>query len=287
MIARILLILQLVFLFTSCAIQSFVLPQIYPILENNSMALFEEADYEIAKQALPANLKILDGLIKSAPQDKKLLLLAAQGYAGYALGFVEDTEPKRAANFYLRARNYALRAFEDEKAFRNALSKDNIFFDAHVQSLEQDELAALFWTAFSWAGYINLTITKPSSIAALTRVEMMMDRVKALNDRFFFGAVYLFYGSVWGMKPKILGGDPEKALENFNKTIAISGEHFLLAQLYKAKYYAAKTLDEDKFKNYMKIIETTPAESIPQAALLNAIAKKKAKRLKDRAEDIF
>lgn len=271
----------------SCSMQSLVISQMEPILDNSALALFEETDYEFARHALPGNLKLIEGLLKSDPENEKILLLAAQGYSGYALGFLEDEDPQRAKAFYLRARDYALTVLRKDAAFAKA-EKDG--FDA-LQSLlttyDQEKVPALFWAGFSWAGYINLSLTEPSAIVELTTVQAVMERVEQLQADYFYGSVNLFFGSVYGMKPRMMGGDPEKAKEYFDKSIRQTDGKFLLAHIYAAKYYAAKVLDEEAFDAYLEKVESTPANILPGAQLMNAIAKEKASYLKLRKEELF
>ena len=82
-------------------------PSLY---QNFSEAIFEECDPELAKESIPANLKIMEGLLKSDPDNKDILRLLCMGYSGYALLFVEENDPNRASDLYLRAREYGRRA---------------------------------------------------------------------------------------------------------------------------------------------------------------------------------
>lgn len=280
---RILLLIPLVF---SCSLQSIVIRQMEPILENSSSALYEETDYDLAKIAIPGNLKLIEGLIKSDPENDKLLLLAAEGYSGYAMGFLEDNEPERAKNLYLRARDYAVRVLHDKYDI-DFLEMETTPFDSLVKIMTNEDVPALFWTGFSWAGYINLSLTEPSAIIALTKVQAMMQRIEQLQPEYFNAAVYLFFGSIYGMKPRILGGDPEKAKINFEKNLRITNNSFLLSYVYMAKFYAAKILDEELFDQYLNHVIQAEQNPDPQKRLMDAIAKQKAKHLLAMKEELF
>ena len=271
---------------SSCSMQSIVIRQMEPIFQNSADALFAESDYELAKQALPANLKLIEGLLQSEPDNERLLLLAAQGYAGYAMGFLEDTEPQRARAIYLRARNYALRALENIKGI-NWREAPLIQVEEKLQTLDKNALAALFWTGFSWAGYINLSLTDPQAIADLPRVQAMMKRVEELDASYYHGAVYLFNGTVYGMKPKMLGGDPQKAKFWFEKNLELTKGKFLLTYIYLARFYAANIMDETLFDEYLNNVLKYNQPDEAGLQLLNAIARKKAKRLQNMKEELF
>ena len=107
-----LIIFWLSFLISGCSIQKLAVRSMSGILDNSMAALYEETDLTLAEQAIASDLKLLEGLIKTDSENDKLLLLACQGFASYALGFVEDTDPVRAKKLYLRGRDYGLCIYE-------------------------------------------------------------------------------------------------------------------------------------------------------------------------------
>jgi len=274
-------------LFYSCSLEKFVIRQTGTLLDYGVIALYEETDLVLAEQALGSNIKLLEGMIKGDPENRHLLMLTSQAIAGYVLGFVEDESPERAKPLYLRARDYTARVLA-QNDFN--LTEDNILLDEYIQKvslIEEDDLDALFWAAFSWAGWINLSLDNPQAFVDLPKVEVLMNRVLEIDSTYYHGAGLLFFGSVWGTKPKMMGGDPEKAKQYFDKNLEVTNGNFLLSYVYYAKYYAAKTLDEELFKNYLNIVKETPEDVLPGEQFLNAIAKKKADFLLSRTEDIF
>ena len=283
------LVLFLVFLLgiSSCSLNQIVIRQMEPILQQSSNALYEESDLQLAEQALAANLKLVEGLLKSDPENEELLLLLAQGYAGYALGFVEDVDPERAKVFYLRARDYALRVLRKDNTFKEAENADLEVLTKVVNSYGVEKVPPLFWAGFAGAGYLNLDLGNPMALVELPKIQLFMDRVEALEPSFYYGAVYLYQGSVLGMKPIIMGGNPQLAKEYFEKNLELNQNKFLLAYIYMAKYYAAKVLDEELFDQYIKVVQDAPVDILPEMTLITQIAKRKAELLSKSKEDIF
>jgi hypothetical protein len=279
--------LIVIFFFNACSLDKFVIRQTGAILDYGVLALYEETDLTLAEQALASDIKLLEGMIKGDPENEHLLLLTTQALAGYALGFAEDEEPERAKLFYLRAKEYGLRALRQNNEFAMADTGSLEDYTAAVNNLEEEYLEALFWTGFAWAGWINLSIDDPRAMIDLTKVQILMEKVLELDESYFHGATLLFFGSIWGVKPKMLGGDPEKAKEYFEKNLEITKGKFLLTYVYYAMFYAAKVLDEDLFYTFVVKIEETPADVLPGYQLLNIIAKKKAKYLRQFGEKWF
>lgn len=276
-----------ILLIQSCSMEKLIIRQVGGVLDYGVIALYEETDIKLAEPAMASDIKLLEGLIKGDPENDHLLLLTSQAIAGYALGFAEDEEPERAKSLYLRAKEYGLRILRQNETFA-ANEKSNIDdFTKAVNALDSEYLAAIFWTGFSWAGWANLSIDNPRALIELPKVQVLMQRVLDLDERFFHGSAHLFFGSIWGTRPPMLGGSPEKAKEHFEKNIEITEGKFLITYLYYARYYAAKVLDEDLFNEFIVKIESTPVDVLPGYQLLNVIAKNKVKYLKDLQKELF
>ncbi|KAA3615047.1 MAG: hypothetical protein D8M58_11385 [Calditrichaeota bacterium] len=282
------LLLLLVLILSSCSLNRFVVGQMSPVFKVSADALYEETDLKLAEQAIAANLKLLEGLLKNDPENEELLLLLAQGYAGYALGFVEDDDPERAKLFYDRAFLFGVRALLNENIQSWKWSaKNRELLEGKIRNSGKSDVAAMFWTNFSLAGKLNLSLADPAALIHLPLIEKMIAKTEQFDPKFFHGAVYLMKGSIAGMRPKMLGGNPEVALQNFDKSIKLTEGKFLLSYIYKSRFYAAKTLDEDLFDDLIQKIENFDLGTNPEIALFNQIAKKKAKLLKEQKEDMF
>ena len=281
--------LPIIFLliFSACSIQSLTLRAIDPVLDGSIEALFEESDLVLAKTALESDLKLLEGMLKRSPDHSKLLFLATQGYASYALGFVEDDDPQRAGKLYLRAKAYGLRILNRKKQFKSALTQNMNAFEGALQSFSKKDVPALFWTANAWGNYINLNSGDPGALIALPRVEAMMRRVLELDEGYFYGGGHLFFGTILAFKPVMLGGNPEKAKAHFETCLAIGEGKFLLPYVYYAKFYAVNTLDQELFRRLLDTVLSTDENILPEQRLPNAIARKKAQLLLDAESDLF
>lgn len=277
----------IILLLSGCSLQKFALKTTTGLFQYGIEAIYEEQDLEIAKQATASNLKLLEGFYKADPGNKDLLMLLTQGYASYSLGFVEDEDPERAKLFYLRARKYGFELLEQISAFKDGIPSNENLFIKKLSKIKKKNIPALFWTAFAWAGWINLSKDDPQAIFDLGKVKAMMNHVLKLDEGFFFGGAHLFFGSVYGSLPKILGGDPEKAKEHFDRCLELNGGKFQLAYIYLARYYALPTLDNALFDKYLKIVLQAPADILPGYELITAIAKDKAQRLVVKKEDLF
>ncbi len=283
---HILALLLLAFGAQGC-IQTIAIRSMGGIMDNGFKAFNEESDIQLAHEALGSNLKLLEALIKSDPGNKQFLLFASQGYNAYALAFCEDDSVERARVFYLRGKEYGLQVLQQNDAFRLALDKDDAAFRESLRSLTKDDVPALFWTAFSWGSYINITRTDVAALADLAKVRAMIERVAELDPSYYYGGAYLFLGTIEGTTPKGLGGNPERSREYFEKSLAINGGKFLMTQLYEARAYAVQIQDRTLFESLLNQVLDADIDVLPEARLANAVAKEKARRLLAQADDLF
>jgi hypothetical protein len=283
---RIVLVIITAFFLGGC-IQTIALRSMGGILDNGLASFNEESDLQLAHEALGSNLKLIEAMIKSDPENEQFLLFAAQGYNSYALAFCEDDSVDRARVFYLRAKEYGMRVLTKNKKFKEALDGDITAFREAVKTFDKDDVPAIFWTAFSWGSYVNITRTDVAGLADLSKVQALIEFVAEKNPSFYHGGAFLFLGVIEGTPPKTLGGHPDKAKEYFEKCLAINGGKFLMTQFYYARTYAVATQDQPLFESLLKQVEDASIDDVPEIRLANVIAKQKARRLLAQENDLF
>jgi hypothetical protein len=273
-------------LFQGC-IQTMAIRTMGGIMDYGLEAFNEEGDLKLAETALGSNLKLVEALIKGDPENTKLLLMASQGFNAYALAFAEDDSVERARTFYLRGREYGMRVLKQNATFRDAMDKDVASFQSALRTFSQSDVPALFWTAFGWGSFINITRTDVSALADLPKVLAMMEYVRRLDSSYYFGGPYLFLGSIEGSMPKVMGGKPERAKDYFDRATEMTNGKFLLTYVYYAKTYAVQIQDQELFETLLKKVDDASIDVLPEARLSNAVAKRKAKLLRDHVHELF
>jgi hypothetical protein len=280
------LFLFLSFFFTGC-IQRIAVSTVGDIVYDGFSGFMEEEDLVFAAEALPANLKLLEVMLKSDPENQRILTLLGEGYSSYALGFVEDDDPVRARDFYLRGYRYALRILEQEDGLMAALEGPADRLSAVLENLGRDHVPAAFWTAFGLGSFINLSLSDPDALAQLPRVEALMEFVAEKDSTFYNGGADIFLGTLFGSRPRILGGDTERARMHFERALRINGGTFLMTQVYYARSVAVQTQNEGLFEELLAAVEKAALDVKPEYRLPNAIAKAKAARLMQRRAELF
>ncbi len=273
---------------TSAARTEMMISNMKPIMEKMSISTNQNKDVETVRQAMPASLIQLDGFIEASPDNRDLLLRAAEAYSGYAFLFVEDVDKWRAAKLHKKARDYALRALKQNEAMGDPLASSNDEFEKGLKELTKDDARALFFSTNSWLSYLGLGWKIDGSIVNdRPKVLAMMDRMMELDENFNFGAIHVIFGSYLSVKSNDMGGDLELAKVHFDKAFQISESKFLPWHLLFAKYYCVQTQDRELFVSTLNKIITAPEDLLPEKAFANEATKEKAKRLMEKVDIFF
>jgi len=270
---------------TGCSLNRMVVSSSANFFQDGMEVVYQEGDLELAREFLGSNLKTIEVILNRDPDNQKMNLLAAQSFGAYAMAFVQDQEPNRAQRLYGRGLKYALRSLPSKKSFDKSISIQDL--DGLLIKYKADEVPYLFWTAYNWGNIILMELDKPISLMNLVKVEKIMNRCRELRPEYNFAGVYLFYGSYYAGRPAMLGGDPDKGRDFFQKCFQINDEKFYLAKYFNARYYAINAGDEEAFDQLIQEIEELDIDKYPDFRLMNAIAKDKAARLKQSKNEYF
>ena len=271
----------------ACSMGQMVARSSLPILESGNVAMNRETDLDLARAAIPANLKLIEGLIQELPGNADLRLQAAQGFYGYAYGFVEDEDSRRASGLYRRGWEHARRALlaSSFQGDLTALSTDEL--KRQLGDLGRSAVPALFWTASCWAKWIDMNRNDPARIADMGKAAALMERVLELDENYYHGGAHLFFGVFYGARPPMLGGDFERSARHFEKARALTHGKLLLVDMLQAEYLARQQLDRKQFHERLIAVVNAPPDIYPEMALVNAIAQQKAGRLLAKEEEWF
>ncbi len=272
---------------TGCSMQKLVVRSTGGILDGAFEALMMEDDLPLAKTAIESDLKLLEGLLQADPENRKMLLLVAQGFTSYALAFVEDQDTARATALYLRARDYANR-WVIETADVDLLAIPAMDdYERAVAELPEKAVPGVFWLGNAWGSAVMLNIDNVSLVADLPNVERLMRFVLETDESYYYAGAHLFYCGYYGALPAMFGGDLEKAKKHIDRQRELAGEGFLLADLFEVKYVALKQFDEARARELLGGILAYDLDQRPDIRLMNRVAQEKAVWLMERLEDFL
>jgi hypothetical protein len=275
------------------------------VMEQASPVVEEQTDYEFARAAAPASLIQVEGLLRVQPEDERLLLLGARGFAAYSFAFIEDekeraeqrgdleqadVERARARNMYLKAKGFGVRLLElKQPGFVAAMQRDPDTMQRFLRAefADPEDVPALFWTGYAWGSAIGVARDDPSLLADIPFASALVERSVELDERYYNAAGHVFLGVVDASRSKSVGGDPEKGRQHFEKALALTERQALVVQLKYAETYAVQEQNRELFLALLQEILSAPAPKKVHLSLANTIARRRAQRLLSQADSLI
>jgi len=255
------------------------------LADNLTIGILDQDDVSTAREGIPSWLLLVDGLIRSDPQNAGMLTAGARLYSAYAGGFVDDAA--RTQRLSAHAFDYARRATcIDLPALCKQIDAPFEPFQAEVAKTGARDVPLLYALATAWAGRIQSNTSDWKAIADIPKVQSLLERVVALDPDHAKGEPYMYLGVLASLRPASLGGKPEEGKANFEKALALSqGQNQMVRVLY-AQHYARLVFDKDLHDKLLN--EALAADPhAPGLTLINVLAQQQARKLLESGKDYF
>ncbi len=276
-----------VFQLGACSMAQLTVKASMPMIEGGMLALNRESDLLLAEAAMPPNIELMEGMLINDPDNQALRNYAAQAYYGYAYGFIEDSNPQRAARLYKRGLNHALHNLQQTGIDKNILTGDLKTIEQYLSDTDKDDVASLFWAASNWAKWIDHNRHDASAIADLPRAVLIMQRVIELDETFFMAGPHLFFAVYYGSRSPMLGGNFSLSEKHFDRARQLNKLPLLLIDLLQAEYLDRQKFEQNTFHKRLTELLSANADVNPDTALINHIAKQKAQLFLDKESQWF
>ena len=314
---RRLVALMLLSLVGCSSIQKLAVKGVTPIFVEGSDKLTYERNWEFFKEASPSNIQLVEMLYLQDPENLPLLTTLIKTYAGYTyavpetlafgdeLSGVEGSIHKQnAISYYTKTLDYGLSYF----LMKGITKNDLLTLDAKKLSkkikekLSKKDLTAVLFTAQAWLSLINLQKDNVALITQIPRAKIVIDWVCGEDKDIENGVCDMFYAQYEGSRPKMLGGNPEKAKELYSAAMKKRPKHLLIRVGYiqylvlpgfdeEAYAYESKILKEEFAKwseiNRDTLVDTSEYKSVSHLNLFNAIAMKRFEIIEQNKKKLF
>ena len=274
-----------------------------PVLKRASASFDAESDVALAREALPGNLKTIDGFLAVRPEQSDLLELTALGYVQYAFGFLEDDleslppgdSPRRrelvarCTDLYERAYDIGLRQVALDRAEVRGIARTGRL-DALAPALKKvgkDSVPGLNWAGLGLASAINLHRDDIERVAELPKAVALLERAYQLDRGYYNYNAALSLAVIFSSQARAVGGDPDRARALFDEVVAGTQGRYLMAKVLMARYYATVVQDRPLFEKTLKEVLATPGSIWPEQRLANELALRRAHRYLAQADDLF
>lgn len=252
---------------------------------NLTAAMMDSDDPATVEAGSASYLLTLDALVRQQPDSPAFRQAAAALNSAYVGAFVKD--PRRAAALTEKALNYAFEALcmEQEKLCKlREMPVDEL--RQKLALLKAEDVPLLYTVGSAWAGWVQAHSDDFNAVADLPRVEALMQRVVVLDEKYQDGAAHLYLGVIATAIPPALGGRPEIGKAHFEKAIALSGGHNLMARVYYAKNFARGVYDRELHDRLLnEVLAADP--HWPGWTLSNTLGQQEATALLKSADEFF
>lgn len=261
-----------------CSPRRWMVDAFTDMIQTGQPAVEREDDLHLLAQSMPAQIKLLETLLASDPENRDLLVLLARLYGGYAFAILETEQEARrldqpsvvalglpgqkldqaTARYYKRGSVYALQALEVRHP-RAGLQLGRLReADPFLKSLGPSDVPALFWYGFNLGGYIQHSLDSVSAVAKAYLVEKTMQRVVELDETYYHASAHLGLLVYYGSRPPMMGGSPEKARRHWERHQQLAPETRTLGDLYLARYVLVQEQDKKAFVRRLSAIAGGP-----------------------------
>ena len=262
----------------SCSPRKVMINELVGMLEVGLPAMEQEDDLNLLAGSIPAHIKLLETVLASDPRNPRLLNLLARLYGAYAFALLESEWEARqlgapsvvdtgigenrladaVARYYQTGARYALRSLEvrhpQAQTQLNHLSQSADF----IHSLGQRDVPALFWYGFNLGGVVRHRLDSVEAMAKAHLVEKAMMRVIELDPSYDRGNAYLVLMVYHASRPRMLGGDPDKARQYYRLYRETGGATASLGDIFFARYILVRQQEKKAFEKRLS--------SVPQAS---------------------
>jgi predicted anti-sigma-YlaC factor YlaD len=282
----------------ACSPRAFVVNRMADAASSGGDVFARDDDPELVRDAVPFALKAMESLLASSPDHKGLLTALCKGFTQYAAAFVrQDAEEaqdpgtrragmERARRLLLRARGYGVRGLSaGREGFAAALSGDPVGAAARVGS---QDVPLLYWTASAWILAVSSSSDDPSLLADLPRIEALMRRALALEERYDDGAIHEFFVAFEGGRPEAMGGSVERARHHMERAMALSAGKKISPLATFAETVSVRLQDR---KGFLELLDRALAfdarSAAPEHRMGNLVSQRRARWLKGRVDELF
>jgi hypothetical protein len=281
-----------------CSIKKMAVNTVASTLAESGTTFTSDEDLQLVGDAIPFALKLYESLLESVPKHSGLLLSTCSSFTQYAYAYVEtDAEAlpsirradaqamrDRALKLYLRARRYCFRAIDVRFGAGSSealLQKPEMV----VAKAKREDVPLLYWTAAAWGAAIALGLDRPELAVDLPTVRILADRAIMLDENWQKGTLHELFITLDSL-PEVLGGNPARAREHFDKAVAVQkglspGPYVALA------YMAVNTQDRTEFERLLKAALAIDPDKDPPNRLVTLVTQKRARLMLDQIDDKF
>ena len=274
---------------TGCAGRksAYVLPELQKTGDTSQVeSLMKEGDshYELREktESLDAAIKSYEKVLEADPYNK--VALEKLSVACFWLGDAHLTDKDAQLEQFNKGAQYGERAMALNPEFKALMEQGKRDYEC-LDVLSKKEIKAAYWAFINlgkWCGTKGFV----SIVKNKKKLKSFIDWVVKTDERFYYAGGHRGVAVFYAKAPSFAGGDMDKSKYHFDRCLEIA-PNYLTTKVLVAEFYAYKIQDKNMFVKQLKDVINSDPASIPSLLPEQKIAQKKARRLLEKADDMF
>ena len=311
-----LIFLMLIFITSCSSLQKWAVKRSSPVFHRAGEQLTKEDSWEFFKNSAPGNLKFIELVYLTDPENLALLPAVIKAHTGYAYGVpetltfadelkgIDSPHKKEAIHHYTRALDYGVYYLGQKDISREDLLNlpEEKLLKKLQDETDEDDLVAMVYMAQSWGSLINLQKDNVALVSQIPRVKILFDYICQAKPEIENNICAIFMAQYEASRPRMLGGNPEKARELYASAMKKNPYH-LLIPLNLIQYIHLPAMDGEEYEKLAATLKTEFEEwgkknrenlkdesrysKHRELDLYNAIAKKRFEIIEQNKKTIF
>lgn len=240
------------------------------------------------KASLLAAIAAYEKIAETDAGNAEALVMLARAHYFLADGFlaVEGADPEEEFKVYQKGVDYGERALVLlEPGFGEAMRQEGAKFEVEIGKISDKGLPAAYWYAVNLGRFA----AKKGLSARLfykDKLKATMERIMALDSKYFYGAADRYFGAFYAILPSIAGKDLKKSETHFEAALKL-GPEYLPNKVVKAQFLATERDDQAMYKSLLEEVLAASDTDNGDIAPENRAAKRTAKKMLDNMGEIF
>ena len=282
-----------------CSVERYAVDRLGDALAGTNGAFAAEDDVELAREAAPFGLKLVESVLAETPEHPELLLAATRGFVQYAYAFLQQDADRleehdlaaaealraRARDLFLRARDYGLRGLA---VVRPAAARD-LAADPRraLAAARRGDVPYLYWTAAAWGSALSLSKDRPDLLADQPVVEALIDRALELDPDHEQGSIHTFLIAYEPARVSALRGWEARSKQHFEAALRAGGGRLAAPWVAYAETVLVREQDRAGFERALGEALAVDPAAAPASRLENRVIQARARWLLSKVDELF
>ncbi|MFQ6677920.1 MAG: TRAP transporter TatT component family protein [Fidelibacterota bacterium] len=279
---------------TNTQIRSIILSISMIVISSCSTSYYLNHYPQLTKEIFYKKIQRTERKLNQDNHNPDLLLAACQLRTQYTFAFIVEEADRLIETDFNPGKNLyqvALKSFQTaitngETALRIRYPDLTIPPD-HIYQFTEKDIPYLYWWAAALGGAIGSSRGKPEWVIQLPKIGYLLESALAVDSTWNYGAIHAALISYSMVRTDLKDNNEAEAVKHYEKVNNLSHRQDLSAHVSFAENVLVSQQKSEEFEKLLNNVITQQPTDIENLELGNIIAKKRAKWLLSRKDELF